>query len=589
MRSRAALTFRNKLKLAFLAVTIMAVLVTGGLSYYIAADILEEKSLTLTQDSVVKSAQIIDEKLNKLMLVMMTFLISEPFNEIIASVSAGDSSDYFRHLNDMDNVFSQARVAEPLIQSIYVSTPIGDFHPLSINRNHHVAFQDTSLYERIVQEKRNIWVEGHDDQLFRGNDRVVSLVFEPVVDTTLYAVKDVYVVVNIRENGLRRLVESDELRGTVRFLVNADGEPVLSGGSPLIAQWTGNGMISEIVRRGDAGQVTQELNHEEYLINYASLGISGWKIVSIQSKSNALQDLNYVKWMILIIILGCFVVITIVSSVLIRFLLKPLMGLQSVMKRIEQNDLNARFEVRSGDEIGQIGVRFNRMLDEIVSLIEDVEQAEMNKRATEIKALSAQMDPHFLYNTLNTIYWKLKLQKTEESRQMVMSLSRLFQLGLNKGQEFLPLESELEHVRQHLDLQKYCYEQLFDYSIDLLDPTLRQLRVPRIMLQPLVENSILHGFRDREDGGFIRIVIDSDQVAGICRITVSDNGVGVDEQTTAALLERTSERGYALGNLVSRLSLYYGDAEQWVTIDSTPGSGMVVSLSIPLKEGNSDG
>lgn len=211
------LSFRNKLKYAFLIVTIMAVLVTGGLSYYISAGILEEKSLTLTQDSVATSAQVVDEKLSKLMLVMMTFMISEPFKDLLESVSAGDYDNYYKHLNNMDNVFSQARVAESLIHSIYVSTPMGDFYPLSINRNRSVTFQDTPMYERILQEKRNIWVESHEDQLFTGKQRVVSLVLEPITDSTLFSLRDVYVVVNIRESGLSRLIGTDSASGSMRF------------------------------------------------------------------------------------------------------------------------------------------------------------------------------------------------------------------------------------------------------------------------------------------------------------------------------------------------------------------------------------
>lgn len=501
MLKRNALSFRQKLNYAFLAVTMLAVLVTGGLSYYTSAGILEEESLTLTQDSVAKSAQVIDEKLNKLMLVMMTFMISEPFKDLLESASTGEADEYYKHLNNMDNVFSQARVAEPLIHSIFVSTPIGDFYPLSINRNRSVGFQDTPMYARIMEEKRNIWVEGHEDQLFTGNQRVVSLVLEPITDSTLYSAKDVYVVVNIRESGLSRLIGSGSSGGAKRFLVGGEGELVVSDNDPLVRQAVESGMIGNIVGSGAAEQTTHELKGEKYLINYASLNINDWKIVSVQSKDDVLKDLIYVKWMIFFIAIGCIAVAILVSGGLLRFLLKPLGNLQSVMKRVESNDLSARFEVKSGDELAQIGIRFNRMLEQIVSLIDEVKEAETNKRRTEIKALSAQMDPHFLYNTLNTIYWKMKLNKAEESQHMVVSLSRLFQIGLNKGQEITTLEKELLHVRQYLELQKYCYEELFDYEIEADDSALNELKVPRIMLQPLVENSIVHGFGSMERGG----------------------------------------------------------------------------------------
>lgn len=193
--------------------------------------------------------------------------------------------------------------------------------------------------------------------------------------------------------------------------MNNKGGLVVRESNSLVQQAVDSGMIGDIVSSGEAGQATHALHDEDYFINYASLGLNDWKIVSIQSKNNVLQDLIFVKWMIVFIVLGCFVVVTIVSSGLIRYLLKPLKSLLVVMKRVESNDLTARFEIQNGDELAQIGIRFNRMLEQIVSLIDDVKQAETNKRTTEIKALSAQMDPHFLYNTLNTIYWKMKLKK----------------------------------------------------------------------------------------------------------------------------------------------------------------------------------
>ncbi len=456
-------SLRNKLKYAFLCVTILAVLVTGGLSYSISAGILENKAMRLTQDSVDKSAQILDEKLNKLMLVMMTFMINQSFKDMLESVSAGDYGDYYKYLNSLDNVFSQARIAEPLIHSIYVSTPMGDFYPLSVNRNHNMTFQQTPMYERVEKEKKNIWVEGHEDMLFTGKQRVISLILQPITDSSVFAVHDVYVIVNIRESGLQRLFASGQQGDSTRFLVNGDGQLVTAHGHKLVHEVVDSGRLGDMIAGSGSGYASEKLDGRDYYFNYASMGLNDWKIVSIQSKASVLEDLNYVKWMMFVISIGCFLAATLMSNVLIRYLLKPLQELQRVMKRVEINDLSARFEMKAGDEIALIGQRFNRMLEQIVSLIGEVKHAEQSKRSAEMKALSAQMDPHFLYNTLNTIYWKLKLNQVKESQHMVVSLSRLFQIGLNKGQEFTTLGKDLQHVDQYLELQKNCKQNLFDY------------------------------------------------------------------------------------------------------------------------------
>lgn len=577
-------SLRNQLKYAFLCVTVLAVLVTGGLSYYISAGVLENKAMRLTQDSVDKSAQILDEKLNKLMLVMMTFMINQSFKDMLESVSAGDYGDYYKYLNSLDNVFSQARIAEPLIQSIYVSTPMGDFYPLSVNRNHNMTFQQTPMYLRVIKEKKNIWVEGHEDTLFTGKQRVISLILQPITDSTVFAVHDVYVIVNIRESGLQRLFASSHQGDSTQFLVNGDGQLVTAHSNKLVHEVVDSGQLREMIVGGNAGYASEKLDGRDYFFNYAAMGLNDWKIVSIQSKASVLEDLSYVKWMMLVIAVGCFLVATLISSFLIRYLLKPLQGLQKVMKRVESNDLTARFEMETGEELAQIGQRFNRMLEQIVSLIGEVKHAEQSKRTAEMKALSAQMDPHFLYNTLNTIYWKLKLNQVKESQHMVVSLSRLFQIGLNKGQEFTTLDKDLQHVEQYLELQKYCYENLFEYEIKVSDPSFREIEVPRVLLQPLVENSILHGFESMESGGRICIEVDKDPELESCLITVRDNGKGMTQEVAEALTLKNSEQGYAVRNLVSRLQLYYGNTAK-LAIESELGVGLTVCIWIPCKGG----
>ncbi|MGG6310208.1 sensor histidine kinase [Paenibacillus macerans] len=576
LRSR---TFRGKLKSAFLIVIILSILITGGFSYSISANILQKNALNLTQDTVIKSAQIVDEKLNKLMIIMMTFMLSQPFRGMLKDASTGEAGRYYTHLADLDNVFSQARIAEPLIHSIYISTPIGEFYPLTMNRNRQSRFEDTMLYGRVRQENKNVWVEGHEDMLFLGKERVISLILEPIFDTP---VKDVYIVVNIREEGFRNLVGAGTGQDAVRFLLNAYGVPVYAENNALVQKAVNRGnLMGELQQRTAAsGSASYKIERHDYLLNYARLSIADWTMVTMQSKSYVLRDLIYVKWMIVGITVGAFLITALISGGLTRYLLAPLQGLQKVMKRVEANDLTARFAGHGNDELAQVGYRFNRMLEQIVVLIEEVKQAETRKRSAEIKALSAQMDPHFLYNTLNTVYWKLKLGQIDESQRMVVSLSRLFQLGLNKGNEITTLQKELEHVKQYLEIQALCYPELFQYEIQVEDSRLLTWPVPRIMLQPLAENSILHGFKDMETGGRITIGLTFDREKELGVITVSDNGRGMGRDAVALQPEQTSEHGYAIRSLISRLRLYYGDRAN-LLLESKPDRGTNVTLTLP--------
>lgn len=572
------LSFRSKLRTAFLGISLLSILITGIFSYSITASIMQDNALKLTQDTVVKSAQNLDEKLSKLMLVTMTFMLNHSFEDMLRDAASRNYKDYYTHMTNMDNLFSQAKMAEPLIHSIYISTPIGEYYPLTMNRNRANPFTETALYEVMKQEKRNVWIEGHEDPLFMGNQRVLSLILQPVTE---YPISEVYVVVNIREDGLRKQVGVETEGGSVRFLLNIDAQPVYDERNVLALQAMKSEPVSRIVGKGTSGYETYGMDGETYLLNYAELGINDWTVMAIQSKNHILRDMIHVKWTIMWIAIVCLFVTWLVSGAFTRFLLRPLHSLLHVMKRVERNDLSARFASLNEDELAQVGYRFNRMLEQIVLLIEEVKEAETGKRATEIKALSAQMDPHFLYNTLNTIYWKLKTKKVEDSQQMIVSLSRLFQLGLNKGQEMTTLEKELEHVKQYLALQSFCYENLFEYTIRVEGEWLRELEVPRIILQPLVENSILHGFKRMDSGGQIDISVDSDEALGRWTIRVSDNGRGIDGDVLLLITCRPEQdNGYALGNLLSRLQLCYGD-KAVLAVDSAAGQGTTVILTLP--------
>ncbi|MDG0791213.1 sensor histidine kinase [Cohnella ginsengisoli] len=308
----------------------------------------------------------------------------------------------------------------------------------------------------------------------------------------------------------------------------------------------------------------------------------GWSLVGIQSEAALLKPMKNIRWLILIIMAACVVIALLFSKVLSDVLLKPLYKLHRLMAKVEQNDLEVRFESPYEDEVGHVGHKFNRMLEQIQTLIEEVKDFEQDKRKSEIKALQSQIEPHFLYNTLNTIYWKSESEEYRDVQEMIFSLSLLFRLGLNNGNEITTLEKELDHVRQYLLIQQKCYEDRFDFSIELGDPELLGMPILKILLQPLVENSILHGLEHVRENGKISIDVRRDGANLLLR--VADNGSGMDVEQVLRRMngsDTPTKGGYALANVRARLQLTYG-AQASMTLSSVPGQETAVSLLIPL-------
>ncbi|WP_342555857.1 sensor histidine kinase [Paenibacillus sp. FSL R7-0652] len=583
------LSFKQRIWYSFVTLMTMAIAATGWISYTISSRVVEQNALQLRQDTINKSAQVLDEKLKKIVLSILSLKMSDAYQAILRDVSSNDSRRYYARLTALQPILAQLKFNDNFIQSILLVTPIGDFYPTNYMRHSEYSFYESDIYRQIQASNRDIWVTGHEDRLFYGNDQVISLVLDGSGSSPL---DNVYIVVNIKVKDLLNLIVSEISRPTGFSLIDDRGNSVF-GSASYTSGSTGNS--SDFLTQFTAdkkGNFVSELNRDEYLVNYARLEMGkNWLLYDMQSKREVLKQVEWIKWTTLLLILGSMFLVLLTSNVITKLLLRPLGRLQKLMARVENNDLNVRFHSKYKDEVSQVGMRFNFMLDEIKKLIKEVKDREEEKRRAEIKALSAQMEPHFLYNTLNTIYCKSILGNNDDVNEMILALSSMFQLGLSQGRDIVRIEDELSHVRYYLMLQQQCYEGRFEFRIDVEDETILSYSIPKLTLQPLVENTILHGFRDIEEGGFILIELGHSSDRDMLRIAVEDNGVGMDSERQRPLLPEPpmSHKGYALRNIKDRLRLYYGQVAS-VQFVSKQGQGCRVELMISMhKEEMTDG
>ncbi|TYP74831.1 cache domain-containing sensor histidine kinase [Paenibacillus methanolicus] len=573
------MSLRQRIWLAFILIVSVVILATGVLAYHIASGVSEQNALRLSQDTLNKTSQALDEKLRNIKTSVFSMMMNMDYRRAVGLEASSDFQNYYTHLSALQSVFVQLRLVEPLIDSILVETPDGQYYENSQIAIPRQSFYATPLYEQVKTlnaEHVELWVGGHQDPFYNDPDEMISFVTEGAMNQVS---KNRYVVANVKVSELRKYINRYIGWNQGRFmLLTAGGDPVFAEDGAQFPGFSRDEAVREALLR-DAGNFDYSSGGETYSVNYRRLdSAKDWVLFSVLPKSGLLERLGNLKWVILGFMLACLLVSGLIARFLTRLLLRPLTRLQAVIRRVEQSDLTVRFDSPYQDEISQVGSRFNRMLDEINRLFREVKEAETEKRRSELKAMQAQIDPHFLYNTLNTIYWKSQLQEHEHVQHMVLSLSRLFQLGLNKGREQTTLANEIAHVTQYLDIQRQCYASLFDYRIEVDEAVERQRPILKILLQPLVENSILHGFRNRKDGGFIRIGIDVHGDGGLA-LEVEDNGEGFD---AAPPEEGQEPSGYALHNVRKRLGLEYGD-EAELRVRSEPGVRTVITMIIPAR------
>ncbi|OXM83069.1 sensor histidine kinase [Paenibacillus rigui] len=578
------ISFKQRIRITFIILIILAIGVVGTSSYWIASKELQKNAFASSQENVDKTAQIMDDKLNSIAVTVRSLMFSDAFKQMMKDVESSNIANYYVHLSEFQYVFSQLSYNDPLIEHILIATPIGDFYSTSQRRSQTQSFYESSLYYEMKDIEGGLWEKGHTDKLFTGDKRVLSYVTRGTQDT--FTNPKVFIVVNINETGLIGLLNKHSSRNDNNFfVVDAKGEEVIrtswSSGHSLVR----DELFLNSTSNHNQGSFFHTFDQTEYLVNFTrSAMVKDWRLFGIQPKDKLLEQMNGVQRTTVYIMLVFLFTSWLLSNRLTALLLKPLFKLQRLMREVEDTKLSVRFQSRYHDEVAQVGFQFNRMLDEINRLIDDVRTSEAGKRQAEMRALTAQMEPHFLYNTLNTIYCKSMMGENNDVNEMILALSHMFQLGLSGGKDWNTLEDELSHVQQYCAIQQKCYEGLFEYHMKVSDDRLLSCIVPKILLQPIIENSIQHGFNNRRSGGTIDLQVLQEQ--GKLHIIIQDNGVGMnmDSIQQSMVHQTTSKKGYALYNIVNRLHLYYGEAAS-IEMFGSPGGGSRTDLWIPLRNG----
>jgi two-component system sensor histidine kinase YesM len=341
------------------------------------------------------------------------------------------------------------------------------------------------------------------------------------------------------------------------FIVDAGGNIVYSPVHPLVyrilPQWLS----------GDSGWAVHRFGGLDYELQSRRSTATGWRTIGVFSLPEALKEAETLRLYALLSGLVALALAFVSSLLLTAGFVRPILTLQSLMKRVETGDLNVKFSAQGHDEVGQLGAGFNTMIGEIRNLIEEVAEVQRAKREAELQVLQEQIKPHFLYNTLDTIHWMAQEHGAADITAVVAALTKLFRIGLSRGRETIPLAEEIEHVRSYLFIQKVRYEDKFDYRIDVPDD-LGPAPVLRLILQPLVENAIYHGLKPKRGPGLL--TVSARREGEVLILTVDDDGVGMDagrlEELNLALHSggtRPGEGpGYGVFNGNERLVLSFG-------------------------------
>lgn len=442
--------------------------------------------------------------------------------------------------------------------------------------------------EAAEQRGKIVWSEGYTvNSGWKGNISVVSLF------RVLNLYKDVTtplgnLTIRLDQQSIVDLLENEQYReeGFV-FVVGSDGEHVLQSEKALTSKLDPNHILETMNSKGVRDMSYKAEGSSYYTFSRVMDG-TDWTVVTAIPKSVIDQQLVGVRWLMTTVLIVILLLLITALAGFQYMIISPILRLKNETTRVMMGDFNARVPVNSNNEISDLNRKFNAMVDTIQELIDHKYKMEIRERESELKLLQSQVDPHFLYNTLDTIRWTARLENADKASHLIEMLSRFFRSSMNNGQYVTSMQQEMEFVQSYLTLHQVRLGTRLHYAL-FMEYSLADLKMPKTVIQPLVENFLIHGFNTKSNNNWIKVNAyhNGDEVW----IDVRDNGKGIEPQRMVQIQaslkgrQQRSDKIGALQNINERLTIFYGPGAG-LELMSSQEKGTFVRIKIPYLNSN---
>ncbi|WP_171909258.1 sensor histidine kinase [Paenibacillus sp. GP183] len=430
-----------------------------------------------------------------------------------------------------------------------------------------------------------VWTDSYPlESGWTGSKRVVSM-FRVInsFDRPSIPVGEVTVRLNESEitNVMMKAVPKDQ--GSI-FIVRSEGSVLLHQNENLVGHPYPNNIFLQKMASPSNKVFALRENGTSYVVFNQYMPSTGWHIIAMIKDETIVAKTQAVKsslqiLLLLILVFGLFALTGFEFAII-----RPILEMKKETQRLKQGDFSAHVEVRTRDEIGELGRQFNMMVMTIKELIDKEYKLEIRQKESELRILQSQMDPHFLYNTLDMIRWKARLERASETSQLIEKLSRFFRMSLSSGKRFTTLTEELNFVRAYLEIQQKRMGSKLQFAL-YMEASLEEAVLLKNMIQPLVENSIKHGFRQKAGKVEVRCYLDNHDLV----IDVIDSGIGFKQEKIQiirqSLLQKTKDASvtdHAICNIHERILLVYGSSYGVELPMEQIEAGACVRLRLPL-------
>lgn len=582
-------SFRFKLIVMLVALITIPLLLFSFLLFSWVKDIISEKYSESAIQSVCESSKNIDFRLNDLREYSNIILTNRDFIGILNNIKDTEPLAF-------ENLLRSFFTSREDIEGIYVYS--GDFS-FSIGSNKVLKkSSDAVWYKELSNTAGEIkWINTRHEKIriMAGDfDKYYFSIGRKLID--INTLKELGIIMldideGILEKSYRNLMSEGDVEV---FICDRDGNIISHPSKDKIgSSISGEAYALKMFSNGkESGRLSYRSGTKDNMVLYSTCSTTGWKLVKIIPSNYLYREIDNIK-NIVIVIGTVYILVALLIALLFSLMLTgPIINMMKKMKEAENGNLDISIQTGRTDEIGQLGVSFNNMIYKIKTLIRQLLEEERIKKEIELEVLHAQINPHFLYNTLNTIKWMAKMQGAKNISSTVTALIKLLRVSINLSNEMITLRDEVEYVKNYILIQKVRFNEQFEITYDIAEDCMR-CSIPKLILQPVVENSIIHGWKE---GNSSQLDV---QIAARCEdgsliIEIKDNGAGIEADVLKKIFKAEKNvnkfSSVGLNNVNERIKLYFGD-NYGMNVFSEVGKGTTVKINLPYsvdKEVNPD-
>lgn len=586
-------SMRVKLFASFFLLIFIPIIVLTVFAAYRSTAIIQEQSMEIARLYLQQTENEMESELYKIATVSSSVAQTAEVHEVLEKQNTGISfSEEYDDMNELYKTIESTRALQNLYQiRLFISDSF------THSRSNYITYplssvSDTNWYHQLVEQ-------------YQTQTLLPPSIFQPPLSepqevlsvvTLIRSRKDItrilgVVSVDVLKSDLIDILQRNNYaEQSAAYLVDENLNIVCGANSTFPVSEAD--LAAQLQQMRDTFGASSGVSTAGNAVYGLSAPIfDSWRIFTVASMGNLLSPVSDLRDQMILLTVIISIIAFCLSYLYARYSTRRIKTLAEQVRRVENGDLSVSCIVDSEDEIGELQNSFNFMVRRISLLVDERYNLGKNLKDMELRALQAQINPHFLYNTLDMIAWKAMASGNQETVDIVVKLARFYRLSLSNGSDFLPLSDEVEHVRLFVELTNLCRSRNVQLITEV-SPNIADYPIMKLILQPIVENSLFHGLYELSDReGVIRLT--AEQIGSYVQIQIADNGVGIEKSKLAELLAKkerpvvnTKRGGYGIGNILERLRIYYDDRFTF-QIESAILTGTTVTIRIPYSRNDS--